>query len=123
MSQPQPACEKLSDQIGQLAAIFGGDVLLPDQLAALVAFHRRYLKDLQLFAADFEYAESRTPGPQALSLAAAASMRFYRRLAAPVPAGEVTTIEFPGVEMPSPGAMVIDFEKFRRPPSGDVGAR
>lgn len=114
MSQAQPASEKLSDHIGSLAKIFGGDVLLPEQLAALVDFHRRYLAHLQLFAADFEYAESQTPGPHALSLAAAASMRFYRRLNAP--AAPIA------VEIPLASAQVVNLDKYRRPAAPEGSA-
>lgn len=107
MNHAQPAGEKLSDHIGQLAKIFSGDVLLPDQLAALVDFHRRYLKHLQVFAADFEFAQSRTPGPLALSLAAAASMRFYRRLETPVP--PIVDVEI------LRSAQMFDLDAYRRP--------
>lgn len=107
MNHAQPASEKLSDQIGALNRIFAGDVLLPDQLADLVDFHRRYLKHLQVFAADFEFAQSRSPGPLALSLAAAASIRFYRRLQTPLP--PIVDVEIPR------SAQLIDLDAYRRP--------
>lgn len=113
MSQARPAPEKLSDHIGDLARIFDGDVLLPEQIAALVDFHRRYLRHLQVFAADFEFAQSRSPGPMALSLAAAASMRFYRRLTAP--AAPIADVETPST------ATLIDLDAYRRPPAPPTG--
>ncbi len=118
MSQPQPATEKLSDHIGTFARIFEGDVLLPEQLGMIVDFHRRYLKHLQLFADDFEYAESQAPGPHATSLAAAASMRFYRRLTAPTPpiAGVTIAVRAPDIG-PMPSAVVVNLDRFRRPPA------
>ncbi|MDP2332439.1 MAG: hypothetical protein Q8M19_17255 [Reyranella sp.] len=118
MSQARPAPEKLSDHIGDLARIFDGDVLLPEQIAALVDFHRRYLGHLQVFAADFEFAQSRSPGPMALSLAAAASMRFYRRLTAPAPPivdGPIADVEIPST------ATLIDLDAYRRPPAPPTG--
>jgi len=107
MNHAQPVSEKLSDHIGALAKIFEGDVLLPEQLTALVDFHRRYLKHLQMFALDFEFAQSRTPGPLALSLAAAASMRFYRRLQTPLP--PIVDVEIPR------SAQMFDLDSYRRP--------
>lgn len=116
MNHAQPASEKLSDHIGALAKIFEGDVLLPEQLTALVDFHRRYLKHLQMFASDMEFAESRSPGPMALPIAAAASMRFYRRLQRPVP--PIADVEIP------PSAKLFDLDAYRRPPAAapDGGA-
>lgn len=109
MTEAQPDTEKLSDHIGMLSRIFGGDTIPPERIADLVEFHRRYLPHLQLFAADFEYAERHAPGPVALSLAAAASMRLYRRLAAPsAPIG---------VEAQAPSAEIIKLDRFRCPPS------
>lgn len=113
MNHAQPASEKLSDHIGQLAKIFDGDVLLPEQLADLVDFHRRYLRHLQVFAADFEFAQSRAPGSLALSLAAAASMRFYRRLQTPLP--PVVDVEIQRT------AKMFDLDKYRRPPAAPAG--
>ena len=109
MTEAQPDTEKLSDHIGMLSRIFSGDAIPPERVADLVEFHRRYLPHLQLFAADFEYAERQAPGPVALSLAAAASMRLYKRLAAPsAPIG---------IEPEVPSAEIINLDRFRRSPS------
>ncbi len=112
MIDEQPDTEKLSDHIGKLARLISGDVR-PEHIAGLVEFHRRYLPHLQLFASDLEYAERQAPGPAALSLAAAASMRLYRRLNAPAaPIGAAPAM---------PVAEIIDLDRFRRspPPEGD----
>lgn len=113
MTQAQPAPEKLSAHIGKLSQIFSSGVIRPEHIADLVEFHRRYLPHLQLFAADYEFAEKHAPGASALSLAAAASMRLYKRLSAPsAPIG--TKAEVPSAE-------IVDLDRFRRPaaPSGD----
>lgn len=107
MTHVQPDTEKLSDHIGKLSQIFSTSTIPPERIDDLVEFHRRYLPHLQLFAADFEFAEKHTPGPAALSLAAAASMRLYKRLAAPAaPIGTVPEL---------PSAEVISLDRFRRP--------
>jgi len=114
VTEAQPDTEKLSQHIGKLSQIFSGGPIPPECVADLVEFHRRYLPHLQLFAADFEYAERQAPGPAALSLAAAASMRLYRRLSAPAePIGATPVVA---------GAEIIDLDRFRRPtsPSGSA---
>jgi len=108
LTEAQPDTEKLSDHIGMLSSIFSRETIPPERIADLVEFHRRYLPHLQLFAADFEFAEKQAPGPVALSLAAAASMRLYKRLAAP--AAPI------GTEPAQAGAQIINLDRFRQPP-------
>jgi len=107
VTQVQPDTEKLSDHIGKLSQIFSASTIPPERIDDLVEFHRRCLPHLQLFAADFEFAETQAPGPTALSLAAAASTRLYRRLCAP--AAPI------GGEPALPCAEVISLDRFRRP--------
>lgn len=107
MTQAQPNTEKLSDHIGKLSQILDAGTIPPERVADLVEFHRRYLPHLQLFAADLEFALTQAPGPTALSLAAAASMRFYRRLSAP--AAPI------GAKAERPTAEIISLDRFRRP--------
>ncbi len=114
MTDAQPETEKLSQHIGKLSQIFSRGAIPPERIADLVEFHRRYLPHLQLFAADYEFAEKHAPGAAALSLAAAASMRLYKRLSAPA--------EPIGTEPMVPSAEIIDLERFRHasPPSGSA---
>lgn len=120
MSQAQPATENLSDQIARLQrTLADNDVLMPGTILDLVEFNRRFLAHLQRFAADYEAARDLSPSPAALLLAAAAAVRFYFRLEAPAAPLSAPAIAMRcGVTGRTQGAVVLDLDRFRRPPRG-----
>lgn len=115
----QPEAEKLSASIGAtIKWLTMTEALTGQQVAGLVGFLNRHLPHLQVFASDMEFAETQKGKPQALSLAAAASMRFYKRVtAAAQPILVVRVLADEGLS----ALPTIDLDRFRRQPRIEGG--
>lgn len=115
--QPQPDTPKLSNAIGEtIRWLAQNEKPTASQLERLLAFLERHMPHLHVFALDMEFAESRKGTPQALSHAAAASMRLYKRLtdiAAPV-----VVVRVPAESLAS--VPPIDLDRYRRGSLGDA---
>lgn len=108
MTNATPTAPKLSEELAEMITWLNAtDELDPHAVVVIVAFLKRHMPQLQQFAADYEFAESKAPSAGALAMVAASAVRFYRRTAA---RGE-----------PIVALAIIDLDKYRRPPLSEGG--